>query len=84
MRKIRDVPPPPPPDDKASPWTALLKLAVKNYLINEHDGKNPKLIDEHTGDGKNPKLFNEHAGKCAKIVELNSIFIKKHVLLLDR
>ena len=31
IRKIRKVPPPPPPpDDKAIPWTALLKLAVKN------------------------------------------------------
>ena len=34
--------------------------------------------------GKNPNILNEHASKCANIVELKSIFINKHVLLLDR
>ena len=44
---------------------------VESYLINKHGGKNPKLL-------------NKHAGKCANIMELKSIFIKEHVLLLDR
>ena len=33
---------------------------------------------------KNPELSNKHAGKCANIMELKSIIINEHVLLLDR
>ena len=44
---------------------------VEKYLINDQDGKNSKIL-------------NGHSGKCANIVELKSIFIDEHVLLLDR
>ena len=44
---------------------------VENYLINKHGGNNHKLL-------------NIHSGKYVIIMEHKSIFINKHVLLLDR